>query len=260
MSSARSNSTNTSSGNKRQKKNSASARNTLSSHFSPKQDGGSSKKYINTKIALTDEVYAPRDRDASVIGYVYIYRVKEVITTSREVKLKCQYLDQRIKVDDPLATIENHSDTNDLQAVEFQLIDSRTFDSAEARYAQHRLRMNTLAAQERQVEEDAAVLKVMSEEDEDEMWCADLKAFVAEHGAGGKDESGKTLLDLQFELLPLLPNDDGTENVNGLRKRRNVSDHAQTFNDYDTGGMLKKLRTIVSASKGKRNPNIVRAK
>lgn len=243
---------------KRQKKNGASGtpKNTLNSHFSLMQDGGSNKKYINIKIALTDKVYAPRDRDESVMGYVYIYRVKEVITTSREVKLKCQYLDQRIKVDDPLATIEHHTDTNDLQAVEFQIIDSSTFESAEARYSQHRLRMNTLAAQERQVEEDA-VQKVMSEEEEDEIWCADLKAFVAEYGAAGKDESGKTLLDLQFELLP---NNDGTENVNNCCRRRNVSDHSQTFNDYDTGGMLKKLRTIVSASKGKRNPNVARAK
>lgn len=251
MSSARSN--------KRQKKNDASStpKNSLTSHFSVQQDGGSNKKYINRKIALTDEVYAPRDRDASVVGYVYIYRVKEVITTSREVKLNCQYLDQRIKVDYPSATIEHHADTNDLQAVEFQTIDASTFETAEARYSQHRLRINTLAAQQRQVEEDA-VQKVMSEEEEDELWCADLKAFVAEHGVGGKDDSGKTLLDLQFEVLP--NEDDGTDNVDVPVRRRNVSDHSQTFNDYDTGGMWKKLRTIAGAAKGKRNPNVVRAK
>jgi hypothetical protein len=41
-----------------------------------------SSKYMNKKIAMTDEVYAQRDRDDRVVGYHYVYQVCEVITAS----------------------------------------------------------------------------------------------------------------------------------------------------------------------------------
>lgn len=257
---------------KRQKKGAGSgqgqSRNTLlDSQFTMK----TVPKRIDKKIALTDEVYHPRDRDDSVKGYVYIYRVKEEIRTAREVKLKCEYLDQRIKVGDPMATKETHTDTDDLQAVEYQVIDITTYECARQRYNEHCSRIKLVEAEQRKeaeanVVDSDAVTNIMTAEEEEELWCEDLKNFVSEYGVNGKDESGSTLLDLQFELIGVTEKDSGDDQgVDGnpptsVRKRRNVSNHSQVFNDYDTGGMWKKLRSIARRTKGKRDRNFVRAR
>lgn len=226
-----------------------------------------SPKHLHQKIALTDEVYAARDRDESVAGFVYLYQVIGDVLQGRETRLKCKYLEERIKDNDPLATIETYKDSDDLQAEEIQVIDEETYVTARNRYKDHWNRIHALRLARRteeqenmgSVEEENEVVELSLEEQE-QIWCADLMAFVAEHGVSGTDVENRRLIDLQFEVIGegTKPNKNGVEV--SFTKRRNVADHSQIFTAYDTGGMWRRIREIAKRKTLRPDKNIVRAR
>jgi hypothetical protein len=252
--------------NKRKKKNGSTPASSSSLLLSPGYTREVISKYLHERIALTDEVYAARDRDETVSGYHYIYQVTEVISARPgENKLKCKYLEERIKDGDPLATFEGYRDSYDLQAEETQVIDLSTYSIAKARYKEHNIRVKELAtaAQKAQEEEagiDDEVVLVMTRDEEDELWCEDLIEFVAANGVNGKDESGRALIDLQFEIIQSGTKETKDGKTVSYTERRNVSDKEQTFKAYDTGAVWRRINSIAENKSGKRNPSVVRCR
>jgi hypothetical protein len=88
--------------------------------------------YLEKKIALTDEVYAQKDRVEGIIGYHYVYNFVDTIEKQKDFKLDVIFNNKRIKADSsPKAVFEPYSDDpSNPDAEEHLTIDLDTFLAA----------------------------------------------------------------------------------------------------------------------------------
>lgn len=210
-------------------------------------------KYINQKIAMTDEVYAARDRDARVSGFDYIYRVVEELSSpssTTAIKLKCRYENERVKANSPLSKVEPFRDVTDIDAEEYQTITLAVYETCKARFKEHMKRIVQLAKEEQAAAAVAAGAvpepnPAKSMEEKEEEYCRDLKVFVSEFGAGGKDEQGRSLLDLHWVPIAnfVQPTKDG-EGVRKMVTRKNISTNKEV-SACSTGAFWKKIDTAI---------------
>ena len=162
-------------------------------------------KYINTKIALPDTIYAERDRDDSVVGYHYVYRCTEVKQSTRGITFTCLYLNERVKASSPLAEWEHHTDDNSRDD-EYQEVREEDFKAARARYQDHHIRIKNILKEKMKEKERSNTESVgstetsLTEAELEEMHCADLISFVNEHGVRKTDGEGRRLLDLHWRI------------------------------------------------------------
>jgi hypothetical protein len=82
-------------------------------------------------------------------------------------------------------------------------------------------------------------------EEKEEEYCRDLKVFVSEFGAGGKDEQGKSLLDLHWVPIEnfVTPTQDG-KGERKMVKRKNISTKEEV-SACSTGAFWKKVDTAI---------------
>jgi hypothetical protein len=97
-----------------------------------------STSYIDNRVALTDEVYAKRDRVEGIVGYHYIYTVASEIRTTKDLKLDLVFLNKRVKADSPKSVFEPHyDDPSNRDAEEHIQIDLEMYAEGRKRYKEH---------------------------------------------------------------------------------------------------------------------------
>jgi hypothetical protein len=209
-------------------------------------------KYINQKIAMTDEVYAAMDRDDRVSGFDYIYWVVEESSSpssTTAIKLKCCYENERIKANSTQSKVEPFRDGTDIDAEEYQTITLAFYKTCKARYKEHMKRIMQLTREEQAV---AVVAGAVSEqtpeksiEEKEEEYCRDLKVFVSGFGAGGKDEQGRSLLDMHWVPIEnfVTPTQDG-KGERKMVKRKNISTQKEV-SACSAGAFWKKVDTAI---------------
>eukprot|EP00956_Cyclotella_meneghiniana_P022403 scaffold42413_cov23-Cyclotella_meneghiniana.AAC.4 len=214
-------------------------------------------KFLQRKIALTDEVYPQQYRTPDIADYDYVYQVIEQHTTT---KFKCKFLNLRVKTDNPDADFEVYRDVEDRQHEEIQEVSISIVESARERYLLHTRRINLVQKRIERENERAEALEYATQRANGmaaatDRACSrhdtaailkDLTDHVAKNGAKGRDpDTGKCLLDLQFEVVSTHEK-PGTGKKAGkmvtVEVRKCVSTQ-DVHNSTDTGSMWKKIET-----------------